>query len=374
MSTTATTYGMTPERLDAFGAEIEAIRKRVVDELGQDDVDYIRRVIKWQRGLAAGGRGLLFLGFLPPAWIAGTVALGFAKILDNMEIGHNIMHGQYDWTRDPALSAKGFDWDTASPGEQWRHSHNFLHHTYTNILGKDRDIGYAILRMSEDQRWTPAALGNPVYAALLALNFDLGVMLHDVEFERLRTGERSRWPRRGRSVGRVCARRASWPPRTTCSGRCSPVRCSCRPWPRTSRRTSCATSGPSPSSSAGTSPDGAHVFTEAECEGESKGHWYFRQLLGSANIEGGSFFHLMSGNLSHQIEHHLFPDIPARRYRTIAPDVRAACERYGLPYNTGSLTKQFGSVVRKIARLAFPDRRTPRHPAPKAATELSLAA
>jgi fatty acid desaturase len=101
------------------------------------------------------------------------------------------------------------------------------------------------------------------------------------------------------------------------------------------------------------------TFSEEECEDESRGHWYYRQLLGSANITGGRLFHLMSGNLSHQIEHHLFPDIPARRYPEIAVEVRALCEKYGLDYNTGSLRKQLGSVARKIVRLALPTRRTP---------------
>ena len=81
-----------------------------------------------------------------------------------MEIGHNVMHGQYDWMRDPALDSQEFEWDTACPADQWRHSHNYMHHTYTNILGKDRDIGYGILRMSEDQKWRPYYLGNPIYA------------------------------------------------------------------------------------------------------------------------------------------------------------------------------------------------------------------
>ena len=82
-----------------------------------------------------------------------------------MEIGHNVMHGQFDWTNDPKLSGKGFEWDTACPGDQWRHSHNYMHHTHTNIVGKDRDIGYGVLRMSEDQEWRPYYLGNPLYAA-----------------------------------------------------------------------------------------------------------------------------------------------------------------------------------------------------------------
>jgi linoleoyl-CoA desaturase len=82
--------------------------------------------------------------------------------------------------------------------------------------------------------------------------------------------------------------------------------------------------------------------------------WYFRQILGSANLTGGKLFHLLSGNLSHQIEHHLFPDMPARRYAEIAPEVQEICRRYGIPYNSGSLPRQFATVVRKIVNLGLP--------------------
>jgi fatty acid desaturase len=366
--TTASDYGLTPEDLDALGRELDELKATTVDDLGQVDVDYIRRVIRVQRGLAASGRALLFAGFLPPAWLAGTAALSVSKILDNMEIGHNIMHGQYDWTRDPALSSKSFDWDTASPGAQWRHSHNYLHHTFTNIVGKDRDIGYAILRISPAQKWSVARLGNPLYAALLALMFEHGVMLHDVEVERLTSGEKSwaeTWPvlRAGlRKTGKQLVKDyVIWPLAT------GPMFLSTAAANATANVTRnvwaftiifC-----------GHFPDGTHEFTIEETEGESRGHWYFRQMLGSANIEGSPLFHIMSGNLSHQIEHHLFPDIPARRYPEVAPKVREICERYGLPYNTGSLRQQFGSVVSRICRMALPGgTRTPSRPDPSALT------
>jgi NADPH-dependent stearoyl-CoA 9-desaturase len=77
-------------------------------------------------------------------------------------------------------------------------------------------------------------------------------------------------------------------------------------------------------------------------------------LLGSCNINGGRLLHLMSGNLSHQIEHHLFPDLPSNRYAEIAPRIRALCERFGLPYTSGSLTRQTRSVWKRIVRLALP--------------------
>jgi linoleoyl-CoA desaturase len=101
-------------------------------------------------------------------------------------------------------------------------------------------------------------------------------------------------------------------------------------------------------------PSGVHHFTEADVEGETRARWYVRQLLGSCNIGGGRIFHILSGNLSHQIEHHLFPDMPSNRYPEVAPRVRALAARYGLPYNTGSLLRQFGTTTWTIWRLSFP--------------------
>ncbi|HBZ69462.1 MAG TPA: acyl-CoA desaturase, partial [Deltaproteobacteria bacterium] len=185
-------HRLAPEHVESFGAELDAIRLRVLADLGAEDVDYIRRIIRWQRGLEVAARGMLQLALLPPLWLGGVIALSLSKILDNMEIGHNVMHGQYDWTGDPTLASGTFEWDNVCPGDQWRHSHNFMHHTHTNILGKDRDLGYGVLRISSHQEWSPKDLGNPVYAFLLAVLFQWGVMLHDLEIERIHGGER-RW-------------------------------------------------------------------------------------------------------------------------------------------------------------------------------------
>jgi fatty acid desaturase len=77
-------------------------------------------------------------------------------------------------------------------------------------------------------------------------------------------------------------------------------------------------------------------------------------MLGSANLTGGKLFHILAGNLSFQIEHHLFPDLPAHRYAEISTEVSEITERYRIPYNSGPLYRQFGSVVRKIGKLALP--------------------
>ncbi len=344
------TVRLTPDQVEAFGRELDAIKEQVIADLGDRDADYIRRMVKFQRGFEIGGRAMLFL---PPLWPLGAAMLGLSKIIDNMEIGHNVMHGQYDWMGDPALKGQVFEWDTACPADQWRHSHNYMHHTYTNIVGMDRDIGYGILRMSEDQKWSPYFLGNPAYAFLLMVLFQYGVALHELETERIRSGEISVADKR--EVLREI-------------------------WAKTSKQTLKdyvafpLLAGPfAPLVFAGNMtanlmrnvwafmiifcghfPEGTQEFTVEETKAETRGQWYFRQILGSANLTGGRLFHILSGNLSFQIEHHLFPDLPAHRYAEIAPAVRDICQRYGIPYNSGPLPKQFASVVRKIFRLALP--------------------
>src|SRR4051794_37234101 len=150
MSTT-----LTREQADAFGRELDALRKHIVTDLGQRDVDHIRRIIRAAHYNEAVGRLLLHFGIGPLSFLVGGAALSLAKILENMEIGHNVMHGQYDWTNDPAVDSRTYEWDIACPAEDWRHSHNFEHHTFTNIVGKDRDVGYGFQRVCPEQPWRP---------------------------------------------------------------------------------------------------------------------------------------------------------------------------------------------------------------------------
>jgi NADPH-dependent stearoyl-CoA 9-desaturase len=344
---------LTPVQIASLGEELDALRERVIGDLGDRDVDYIRNLIRAQRTLEVSGRGLLFLSILPPAWLAGVTALSLSKILDNMEIGHNVMHGQYDWTNDPTLNSKQFEWDTACPADQWRHSHNYMHHTYTNIVGKDRDIGYGVLRMTEGEPWEPRWLGNPIYALLLALFFQYGVALHDLEIERIGEGELAWRSRRTllRSIWRKVRAQTlkDYVLFPLLSGPQAPLVLSANATANLLRNVWAFTI-----IFCGHFPEGTAEFSERETENETRGEWYLRQMLGSANLTGGKPFHILSGNLGFQIEHHLYPDIPAHRYAEIAEEVRDICERYELPYNTGPLHSQFGSVVRKIFRLALP--------------------
>jgi len=345
---------LSPEEIESFGREIDSLRERLAADLGSRDVDHIRNVIRAARYGEVAGRALLHFGPGPVSFALGVAALATAKILENMEIGHNVMHGQYDWTGDPDLDSRTYEWDTVCTGDAWRRSHNFEHHTYTNILGKDRDVGYGLLRMSAEQRWVPAYLGQPLYALALALGFQWGVGAHDLRLEEFLAGKRplAELPERARPF----LRKAGWqlfkdyaffpalalwnaPRVLTGNLLANLIR---NMW--AFGIIFC-----------GHFPDGVRVYREEEeTREESRGAWYLRQLAGSANFEGSRLFHVLSGHLSHQIEHHLFPDIPAARYPEIAVSVREICERHEQVYSTGSFWEQFGSVVARIFRYSLP--------------------
>ena len=287
--------------------------------------------MKAQRGLEVAGRALFYL---PPAWPLAVAALSVSKILDNMEIGHNVMHGQYDWMGDPGLNSRMYEWDNVCPSDQWKYSHNYIHHTYTNILGKDRDIGYGILRMDKDQPWHPYYLGNPVYAFLLMVFFEWGVAMHDLEVENIVKGTRKLEENKALHAGLMRkVKRQALKDYLLFPALTGPL------FPMTLAGNAVANLVRNVWAFniifCGHFPAGVATFSEEECEDESRGHWYYRQLLGSANITGGKLFHVMTGNLSHQIEHHLYPDLPARRYPELAVEVQEICERYGLAYNHG---------------------------------------
>jgi linoleoyl-CoA desaturase len=353
------------EQVAEIGRELDGLRAEVLADLGDEDARHIRAVVGLARGNAIAGRGLLMFGFTPFSFGLGVMALSTAKILENMEIGHNVLHGQYDWMDDPSLDSQTYEWDIVCDASQWRHYHNYEHHTFTNILGKDRDIGYGIIRVSEEQSWHPKHLFQPLSNVLLSLLFQWGVGTHDMDPVRYLAGKGDaeefgrKWERfRAKAAHQLFKDYVLFP--------------LLAPWnaPRVFLGNLAANGIRNVWTNViifcGHFPEGTQVFTEAETADETRGDWYLRQMQGSANIEGGSWFHLMTGHLSHQIEHHLFPDIPAHRYPKMAPRVRALCEKYGLPYNTGSFWQQYGSVLATIVRLALPSREAkPAAPMPR---------
>ncbi len=385
-------YKLTDEQIEAIGKEFDELHDQVKADLGERDSLYIRGIIDLQRRLALLGRVLLFGSDVKPLWVAGTATLSMAKILENMEIGHNVMHGQWDWMNDPVISSSAWDWDSASTAEAWKHSHNYVHHTYTNIRGKDRDLGYEIMRIDPHQKWHPVYLAQPIYNVILMALFEWGVALHDLDFDAIKTGDKSKDQIKrelkgmaGKARTQIQKDYVAWPALSAALAagaklavdrrRKKGVRAKLRHrrsggdralWVRGARDTYKATLWADVTANivrnvwahaiifCGHFPDQTYTFSQEETKDESRGARYVRQLLGAANIEGGPLFHVISGNLGYQVEHHLYPDMPSTRYGEIAPKVREICERYELPYNTGPFFQQWGMVQRTIARLALP--------------------
>ncbi|KQT94465.1 fatty acid desaturase [Marmoricola sp. Leaf446] len=348
---------LSPEEVEELGRELDQIRADIEESRNSDDAAYINRMITIQRRLATAGRITLFASKWKPAFFAGAAMLGVAKILENMEIGHNVMHGQWDWMNDPEIHSSTWDWDTAQPAEQWKHSHNYVHHQFTNVLGHDNDIGYGILRMAREQKWNVFNLGQPIYNALLASLFQWGVALHDLDIESIRKMEKDpevmkkQLKQIGVKVRRQVGKDYIFFPLLT-----GPAAI------QTAKANALANLTRNLWSYmiifCGHFPDGALHFSEEEIEDETRAEWYLRQMLGSANFTGSRTLHIMSGNLGYQIEHHLFPDLPSNRYEEISNRVRPLCEKYGVPYTTGPLHRQYGQALRTIMKLSLPNKFT----------------
>jgi NADPH-dependent stearoyl-CoA 9-desaturase len=346
---------LTPEDIELIGKELDDIRQSVIDTRGEDDARYIRKVIDVHRKIELGSRAVLLASGFAPAFVVGTIGLSVAKILENMEIGHNILHGQWDWMRDPKIHSTTWEWDMASPADQWKHSHNEMHHTYTNVVGKDNDLGYGIMRVDEDQPWQPFHLGQPLWSFINACFFEYGIAAYDLELAgtiaKKRTGDpefRARAKAVLRKIGKQVRKDyvihpllsgPNFVPTLVANVTANLVR---NLWSNSVIL-------------CGHFPEGVETFEKKSIEGETRGEWYLRQMLGSANISGSKAMHIMTGNLSHQIEHHLFPDLPSNRYAEIAPRIRDLFDRYGLNYHTAPLPQQVGSAWHKIIRLSLPN-------------------
>ena len=349
---------LTDADIHALATELDAIRRDVEDDLGERDARYIRRTIAAQRGLEVTGRLLLAFGSKRVAWWAGAGTLALAKIIENMEIAHNVLHGQWDWMNDPEIHSSTWEWDMVGVSKHWRITHNVAHHKYTNILGMDDDVGYGVLRVTRDEPWKPRNVANLLINTVLAVQFEWGIGLQHLEIRKIYQPEtRAATVVRIKEFSTKAARQLGkdylvFPALTALSpgaGFTSTLKANLLAnvirnlW--TNAVIFC-----------GHFPDGAEKFTATDMVGEGQGQWYLRQMLGSANIDAGPVLGFMTGNLSYQIEHHLYPDLPSRRLAEISVRVRALCDKYDLPYTSGPLLVQYAKTWRTIAKLSLPDR------------------
>lgn len=345
---------LTDDDIEEIGRRLDAIKAEVMEDLGQRDAAYIRNLIRLQRTLEVAGRGVLLFSGKKPAWIAGTTLLSLSKILENLEIGHNVLHGQWDWMNDPVIHSTTWEWDLVCPSSQWMHSHNYIHHTYTNVLGMDHDVGYGVLRVTRDRKWTPLHAFQPAVNTVLASLFQWAVGYYDVELGKFFAGRKT-WEETKEKFWETTKKAGQQTSRDYIL------------YP--------ALSGPnffhtlSANATAnfvrslwayavifcGHFPDEAETFTKEQFKNEDHNQWYLRQMLGSANFSGGKILTVLSGNLNYQIEHHLFPDMPSNRLAEVGRKVQALCTEFDLPYNVDSFPRQLAKVQRTLLKLTLPN-------------------
>ena len=340
--------------VEALAAELDAIRTDIEESLGERDAAYIRRTITFQRTLDLLARLTIACTRSRTGWLLGTASLAYAKSVENMEIGHNVGHGQWDWMNDPEIHSSTWEWDMVGVSSQWRYSHNYRHHVFSNIVGVDDDLGFGVIRMTRDEAWKPVHLLQPLRNLLLASIFEWGIGLHGIHSERDRLAPDEK---------KIATARSAFTAKIAQQSIKDYVLFPALSFTRW-RRTLAANVAANLLRNlwayvvifCGHFPDGAEKFTPEVLENETKGHWYLRQMLGSANFKAGRMLAFSSGNLCYQIEHHVFPDLPSNRYREIAVRVSALCDKYELPYTTGSIVRQYLLVLRTIHKLALPDR------------------
>ena len=270
----------------------------------------------FQRALDAGARLLIFGSRSRRGWALGVVSLAVAKSIENMEIGHNVAHGQWDWMNDPEIHSATWEWDMAGLMSQWRYSHNYRHHVFANVVGVDDDLGFGIMRVTRDVAWRPRNLMQPFRNALLAVIFEWGIALHGLHSDH----ERAASPDERNAQTRAFKAKIKRQVIKDYVADPGPQRISLA----TGVDGECRSQHPAqPLGLRGdllrAFPDGVATFTPDAVKQESKGEWYLRQMLGSANFKAGRVLAFLSGNLCYQIEHHLFPDLPSNRYAAIAP-------------------------------------------------------
>lgn len=347
---------LSTEQVEELGTKIEAIRREIMDSLNEKDAQYIYEIRDFVRYSEIASRGMLmFAGWLPPVWLVGTGLLGISKIVENMELGHNVMHGQFDWLNDPSLNGANYDWDTMATGDDWKYTHNYIHHTYTNIIGMDHDVGYGLLRVSEAQTWEPRFLLNIPLAAQLMLFFEWYVGLQNLHIEDVIIYKTKTWREvwndaekfRMKMKRQVLKDYVFFP--LIAGPNAIPV------------FTGNAVANVIRSLWASAVIFNGHFTEDTEnfemdnTDNETRAEWYLRQIRGSSNFSGTEWLHILSGNLSHQIEHHLFPDMPANRYAEAAPKIKALCAEYGIHYNEANFMKQFASVWVRLAKNSLPN-------------------
>ncbi len=350
------------ERYRLFGEELDALKRRTFAEVGATDVAYVRRVNRFSLAMQVVGRVLIHVSFEPIAFLTGVTALWIHKQLQATEVGHTALHGAYDGLEGAeGLQSGTFRWDVPIDEESWRSGHNLRHHGNTNVAGRDPDIHFGHVRLTDKTAGKARASWTlPLHVGLIFTNFGLVMNghftgLNDVLMDNGLPTKLDVLPDRSKKSVRLAWRRSlrKYVPYYLYNYVFFPVLAGPFFWKVLLGNWLAETARDI--YSAATIWCG-HVGEDVESwpvgtRPHGRGEWYAMQARATNNFEVPLPLSILCGGLDLQIEHHLFPTLPPQRLRAIAPEVRALCEKHGVPYRTDSWGNTLRKVFRHVARL-----------------------
>ena len=382
---------LSAEQIEELGREFDAIHDDVYADLGERDRRYIESMIEMHRRLLVFSRVELLAAHRRPAWLVGTATLSLAKILENMEIGHNVLHGQWDWMNDPYIHSSTWDWDTASTRRRGSTRTTTCTTRSPTSAARTATSATRSCASTRTSSWHPVYLFQPLYNLLLASFFEWGVAVHDLDFEAIRKGTKSKAQIKrelkgiaGKARSQVVKDYIAWPLMSgLATGAFEVAR---------GRRRTAVRSGLRAFRSAVTAnftanairnvwsysiifcghfPDQTYSFDEAEVDDEQRGAWYVRQLLGAANIEGSPLFHVISGTSATRWSTTCSLTCPARATPRSRPGSRTSASATASPTTRARSCSSSGWCSGRSCGSRFPVEARVRSPAPTAAARSS---
>jgi fatty acid desaturase len=351
------------ERYRLFGEELDAVKQDVLARVGAEDVRYVRRMNLFSRTMEIVGRGLIFFSPEPVSFVAGVVALWIHKQLQSTEIGHTALHGAYDHLAGAeAFASKTYRWDTPIDEESWRYAHNVRHHGNTNIAGRDPDIDFGTVRLTERTPWMRRHRWQlPLSLAVIFPNFSFFIGghasgLNDVFIDNGRPEKFDILPDRSPESVRAAWRKAlrKYVPYYLYNYVLWPVLAGPMFWKVLLGNWLAETMRDVYSAATIFCGHVGHDVKSypAGTKAHGRGQWYAMQVEAANDYEVSWPVSVLCGALDRQIEHHLFPQLPPQRLREIAPRVRAICDRYGVQYRTDTWGRTLRGALAHVRELS----------------------
>lgn len=353
-----------------LAGELQALYDETRAAMGDADLEHIRAVTAYGQAINARRLELLRDGGRH-ALARATVLEMLYRLLQFSELGHNILHGSYDdLPGNGDYHSDRYRWDFNVDPAQWKIMHHEGHHPHTNIVGKDHDLGYSVLRGQAAQDWFghhTIQLGlftavSPFFTQLAP--FLIANITRQVEGTRFWSRHTLQAPLR---IALSDTRRRLITEPTAMGPRFLPAMVA--------------------NHVGGVLGYLAVLFLVAiehhagETEvfadpgpDESRDDYYRRQVRSTRNFERSAKldaalqrildeevpyanrpdFRIFYGGLDTHIEHHLFPDLPPNRQREVAPRVQEIVARYGLPYHVTPLGETAALMVKALTGLSIP--------------------